>query len=65
MAKIWARRAIEVLESLPSHTIDQVVSSRTSVGGVPVPDLLHSGVVRERLSDVLGQHFAAHICAQR
>lgn len=53
LAKQWAFRAIELLDSLPSSTVDQVVSTRTAVGGVPIPDLLHSGVVRERLADVL------------
>lgn len=53
IAKIWAQRAIELLNSLPSNTVDHVTSSRASVGGIPIPDLLHSGVVRERLNDVL------------
>jgi hypothetical protein len=53
VAKIWAQRAIELLDLLPSDTIDQVSSTRASVAGVPIPDLLHSGVVRERLADVL------------
>src|SRR5215470_1230760 len=53
LAKQWATRAIELLDGLPSETIDQVLSTRQSVGGVPIPELLHSGVVRERLGDVL------------
>jgi hypothetical protein len=53
IAKIWAVRAIELLDSLPSTTIDQVASSRASVGGVSIPELLHSGVVTARLGDVL------------
>jgi hypothetical protein len=53
LAKEWAERAIELLDQQPSDTIDQVASGRQSVGGVLIPDLLHSGVVRERLSDVL------------
>jgi hypothetical protein len=53
LAKQWATRAIELLDSLPSDTVDQVLSTRQSVGGVPIPDLLHSGVVRERLGDIL------------
>jgi hypothetical protein len=52
-ARAWAERAIDLLDALPSETIEQVASNRTSVGGVPLPDLLHSGVVRERLADVL------------
>lgn len=52
-AKVWAERAIELLDALPSETLDQVASNRASVGGVPLPELLHSGVVRERLADIL------------
>jgi hypothetical protein len=33
--------------------VQDVASTRQNVGGVPIPELLHSGVVRERLSDVL------------
>jgi hypothetical protein len=53
IAKEWAVRAIELLDSLSSDTVDQVASTRLSVGGVELPGLLHSGVVRERLADVL------------
>lgn len=53
VAKSWALQAIDILTSLPSETIAQVMSIHTCVGGVPIPDLLHAGVVRERLLDVL------------
>ena len=53
LAKVWAVRAIELLDRLPSDTIDQVATGRQSVSSVPIPDLLHAGVVRERLADVL------------
>jgi hypothetical protein len=53
VAKEWAQRSIELLDSLPSDTVDQVASTRQEVGGVPLPDLLHSGVVRDRLGDLL------------
>jgi hypothetical protein len=53
VAKEWAQRSIELLDSLPSETVEQVVSTRQSVGGVPLPDLLHSDVVRDRLADLL------------
>lgn len=52
-AKLWATRAIELLDALPADTLDQVASTRTSVGGVELPTLLHADVVRERLADVL------------
>ncbi|WP_216213789.1 hypothetical protein [Amycolatopsis aidingensis] len=53
LAKVWANRAIELLDELPSARLDQVASTRMSVGGVPLPEFLHADVVRERLADVL------------
>lgn len=53
LAKLWAERTIELLDGLPSDTLDQVASGRMSIGSVPIPGLLHSGVVRQRLGDVL------------
>ncbi|WP_217281640.1 hypothetical protein [Kibdelosporangium persicum] len=53
VAKEWAVRAIKILDELPAEHIDQVTSTRMSVGGVDLPELLHSGVVRERLADLL------------
>jgi hypothetical protein len=38
---------------LPSDTVAQVSSTRMSVGGVELPTLLHSDVVRVRLADLL------------
>lgn len=52
-AKAWALRAIEALDDLPSDTVEQVASTRLEVGGVEIPDLLHSDVVRNRLGDLL------------
>lgn len=53
LAGEWARRAITLLDELPANSPSDVASTRVSVGGVPIPGLLHSGVVRERLGDVL------------
>jgi hypothetical protein len=53
LASVWATCAVELLDELPSETLDQVASTRMAVGGVPLPELLHAGVVRERLIDVL------------
>jgi len=53
LAGVWAAHAIELFDELPADTVEQVASTRMSVGGVPLPGLLHSGVVRERLADVL------------
>jgi len=53
LAKIWATRSIELLDLLPSDKIGEMSSTRQLVGGIPIPDLLHTGVVRQRLGDVL------------
>lgn len=53
VARKWALRSTELLDALPSETVDQVASTRMCVGGVGLPDLLHGDVVRERLSDLL------------
>lgn len=52
-ARKWALRSIELLDGLPSDRIAQVASTRLSVGGVDLPDLLHADVVRDRLIDLL------------
>lgn len=57
LARVWAQRAIDLLDSLPSESAEQVVSTRQWVGGVPLPDLLHSGVVRGRFADLLGNRY--------
>ena len=53
LAKVWAERSIELLDLLPSDALGEVSSTRQSVGGISSPDLLHTGVVRQRLGDVL------------
>jgi len=53
VAGAWARRSIQILDQLPSNAIEHVASTRSSVGGVPLPELLHGDVVRQRLADVL------------
>jgi hypothetical protein len=52
-ARRYARECLTLAESLPSNTIDDVASSRLSVGGVPMPERFHDGVVRVRLADLL------------
>ncbi|MGW3468765.1 hypothetical protein ACWDKQ_09895 [Saccharopolyspora sp. NPDC000995] len=49
----WARTAADLLDQLPADTPEQVASPRRAVGGVEIPELPHSGVVRHRLADVL------------
>jgi hypothetical protein len=53
VARKWALRSIELFDALPSDTVEQVCSTRMSVGGVELPGLLHADVVRERLADLL------------
>lgn len=53
VASDYAKKALELLASLPSETIEQVTSTRVSVGGVSIPDLLHDDVVRSRLGHLI------------
>jgi hypothetical protein len=53
LAKRWALCAINLLDKLPADTLQDVVSTRQTIAGVPIPELLHGGVVEERLADVL------------
>lgn len=52
-ARRYAGECLTLAESLPSNTIDDVASSRLSIGGVPMPERFHDGVVRVRLADLL------------
>jgi hypothetical protein len=49
----WARKAIDLLNELPSDSPDQVATTRASVGGVVLPDFLHADLVRSRHADVM------------
>jgi hypothetical protein len=49
----FARECLQLAETLPSETVEDVVSSRQSVGGVPLPDYFHDDVVRWRLAPLL------------
>src|SRR6266498_165362 len=50
-----ARECLRLVESLPATTLGDVASARLSVGGVPVPERFHDGVVRARLADLLDE----------
>jgi hypothetical protein len=52
-AKRYAKRSLQHAERLPSSSLDDVSTERASIGGVPLPELFHDGVVRARLSDLL------------
>lgn len=49
----WARRAIDLLDELPSDSLDQVASRRITVGGVTLPSYLTADLVRIRHEDVM------------
>jgi hypothetical protein len=52
-ARRFAGECLEFAERLRSNTLDDVASTRASVGGVPLPEHFHDGVVRSRLADLL------------
>jgi hypothetical protein len=52
-ARRFARECLRLAESLPSATLDDVAMTRTSIGGVPMPERFHDGAVRARLADLL------------
>src|SRR2546421_6775655 len=52
-ARRYAKEALRLTERLPSKSLDDVASTRLTLGGVPLPDRFHDGVVRSRLRDLL------------
>jgi hypothetical protein len=53
-ARQYARRSLHYAERLSSTSLDDVTSERMTIGGVPMPEQFHDGVVRSRLRDLLG-----------
>ncbi|MEU4113340.1 hypothetical protein AB0F71_02415 [Kitasatospora sp. NPDC028055] len=51
-SRAWVRQCLQLLEGFPSDTEEQVATRRTTVGGVPLPNYLHEGVVRERFGEL-------------
>ena len=49
----FAHECLRLAETLPSDTLDEVISTRQSVGGVPLPEYFHDEVVRWRLAPLL------------
>lgn len=49
----WVQQCLRLLEGFPSDTEEQTATTRVSVGGVPLPNYLHSGVVRDRFGENL------------
>lgn len=52
-ARKYAREALRLAMGLPSTSLDDVASTRLTLGGVPMPERFHDGVIRSRLSDLL------------
>ncbi|WP_329581386.1 hypothetical protein OG500_17790 [Kitasatospora sp. NBC_01250] len=48
----WVQQCLELLEGFPSETEDQAATTRVAVGGVPLPNYLHAGVIRDRFGDL-------------
>ncbi|MFG2694920.1 hypothetical protein [Kitasatospora sp. NPDC048407] len=48
----WVQQCLQLLEGFQSETEDQVATTRVAVGGVPLPNYLHAGVIRERFGDL-------------
>ena len=52
-ARQYAHECLRLAEALPSRSLDDVVSARAALGGVPMPERFHDDVVRSRLGDLL------------
>lgn len=48
----WVKQCLQLLEGLPDETEEQVATTRVAVGGVPLPNYLHEGVVRDRFGEL-------------
>ncbi|MFD5563818.1 hypothetical protein [Kitasatospora griseola] len=48
----WVQQCLQLLDGFPSDTQEQTATRRTSVGGVPLPNYLHEGVVRARFGEL-------------
>lgn len=54
-ARDIARECLRLARTLPSATLDDVAMTRATIGGVPMPERFHDGVVRARLADLLDE----------
>lgn len=52
-AQKYARESLRLAESLPDASLDDVSQNHLTLGGVPLPERFHDGVVRNRLRDLL------------
>lgn len=51
-SRVWVKQCLELLEGLPTDSLDQVAPRRHTVGGIPLPNYLHEGVVRDRFGEL-------------
>ena len=49
----FARECLQLAETLPADTVEDVTSHRQTVGGVSLPEYFHDDVVRWRLAPLL------------
>lgn len=52
-ARKYARESLRLAEGLSAKSLDDVASTRLTLGGVPMPERFHDGVIRARLHDLL------------
>ncbi|GLH97145.1 hypothetical protein Pa4123_24200 [Phytohabitans aurantiacus] len=52
-AQRYAMESLRLAEGLPASSLEDVSSTRLTLGGVPLPERFHDGVVRRRLGDLL------------
>jgi hypothetical protein len=52
-AQKYAKESLRLAERLSSSSLDDVASTRLTLGGVAMPERFHDGVVRNRLRDLL------------
>ncbi|MDR7278385.1 hypothetical protein [Catenuloplanes atrovinosus] len=52
-ARKYANACLQLAKAMPARSLDEVTSDRQTIGGVPMPDYFHEGVVRSRLADLL------------
>jgi hypothetical protein len=52
-ARKYAAVCLDMTSRLPSHSLDDVSVDELSIGGIPLPERFHAGVVRARLEGLL------------
>lgn len=55
-ARRYATECLSLARLLSARSLDDVASQHAMVGGVPIPERFHDGVVRARLSSLLVDH---------